>query len=227
MAAKVGVRKPKLSAGGGMCSAATDTVSARHSEAGFSLLELVLSTGLAALMMTALMTSLMQFNRHKLVAQTIVNQQAQGQLASAQVLQDWADVCGAGVVQGSATSISLKRLHQAHCVTYDYGLNAPAHSLKRKRAGGRYSSFLAGVEALDLWYGLDTNGDCGINLWTNHYQTSLNHRLHQVWVRLTMRTEASRQLGGNLESGWLWHEQDNVLLNKVGFIWRVAHVCSD
>ncbi|HCH32751.1 MAG TPA: hypothetical protein DE045_07410 [Oceanospirillaceae bacterium] len=209
-----------------MCSAATDTLSPCRSEAGFSLLELVLSTGLAALMMTALMASLMQFNRHKLVAQTIVNQQSQSQLASAQVLQDWADVCGAGVVQGSATSISLKRRHQAQCVTYDYALNASAHSLKRKRAGGRYSSFLAGVEALDLWYGVDTNGDCGINLWTNHYQTSVNHRLHQVRVRLTMRTEASRQLGGSLEGRWVWHEQDSVLLNKVGFIWRVAHVCS-
>jgi hypothetical protein len=210
-----------------MCSAATDTLSAHHSEAGFSLLELVLSTGLAALMMTALMASLMQFNRHKLVAQIMVNQQAQGQLVSAQVLQDWGDVCGSGVVQGSATSISIKRLHQATCVTYDYGLNTPAHSLKRKRAGGRYSSFLADVEALDLRYGLDTNGDCGINLWTNHYQTSVNHRLHQVWVRLTMRTEVSRQLGGNLESDWVWHEQDSVLLHKVGFIWRVAHVCSE
>ena len=209
-----------------MCIAASYTLSAHRNEAGFSLLELVLSMGLAALMMAALMASLMQFNRHKLVSQTIVNQQVQGQLASAQVLQDWADVCGAGVVQGSATSISIKRLHQATCVTYDYGLNAPAHSLKRKRAGGRYSSFLAGVETLELWYGVDTNGDCGINLWTNHYQTSLNHRLHQVWVRLTMRTEASRQLGGNLEGGWMWHDQDSVLLNNVGFIWRVAHGCS-
>ena len=209
-----------------MCSAAAGTLAARRSEAGFSLLELTLSTALAALMMTALMASLIQFNQHKLVAQTIVNQQAQGQLASAQVLRDWDDVCGTGVVQGFATSISLQRLHQATCVTYNYGLNAPAHSLKRKRAGGRYSSFLAGVETLELWYGVDTNGDCAINLWTNHYQTSVNHRLHQVWVRLTMRTEASRQLGGNLEGGWLWHDQDSVLLNNVGFIWRVAHVCS-
>jgi len=209
-----------------MCIAASYTLSAHRNEAGFSLLELVLSMGLAALMMAALMASLMQFNRHKLVSQTIVNQQVQGQLASAQVLQDWADVCGAGVVQGSATSITLQRLHQARCVTYRYALNASTHSLKRKRTGGRYSSFLAGVEALDLWYGLDTNGDCGINLWTNHYPASLNHRLHQVWVRLTMRTEASRQLRGNVERGWVWHEEDSVVLSNLGFIWRLVHVCS-
>ena len=39
---------------------------------GFTLLEMVLSTGLAALMMVAITASLLQFNKHKLLAQAVV-----------------------------------------------------------------------------------------------------------------------------------------------------------
>jgi type II secretory pathway component PulJ len=68
-----------------------------YKQQGFTLFEMVLSTGLAALMMVAIIASLLQFNKHKLLAQTVIQMQSQSQLAVFQVLRDWRSLCGIGV----------------------------------------------------------------------------------------------------------------------------------
>ena len=82
------------------------SLTAERKQQGFTLLEIVLSTGLAALMMIAITASLLQFNQHKLLAQVVVQSQSLGQLAVAQVLTDWRGSCGAGVTSGTAQTIS-------------------------------------------------------------------------------------------------------------------------
>ena len=69
---------------------------------GFTLLEVVLSAGLAAFIMMPITASLLHFNQHKLLVQVIVQSQSQAQLAVAQLLADWRNLCSAGVTSGTA-----------------------------------------------------------------------------------------------------------------------------
>jgi len=193
---------------------------------GFTLLEMLLSTGLAALMMIAITASLLQFNQHKLLAQAVVQTQSQDQLVVAQVLRDWSTLCGSGVISGTARTIGLMRPYQGSCVHYDYAYSARGYSLTRRRAGGRNSGFLAQVESIDLFFGVDSDKDCIIDQWHRSYQVSELVALHQVRVILQLRIPASKQLRAGKTSQWLWHQDDNVVLHPVNFIWRIVDVCS-
>jgi len=198
---------------------------------GFTLLEMVLSTGLAALMLVAISTSLLQFNKHKLLSQVVVQSQSQAQLAVAQVLTDWHGLCeglggGGGVISGTAQTIDLTRQYQGRCVQYSYAYNASGHSLTRRRSGGRNAGFLAQVESMDLYFGVDSDNDCRIDQWRRSYLASELVELHQVRVRLQLRTPASRQLKAGKSSLWLWHQEDDVVLHPVNFIWRLTNVCT-
>tara|TARA_B110000503_G_scaffold53906_1_gene86598 strand:+ start:11638 stop:12267 length:630 start_codon:yes stop_codon:yes gene_type:complete len=193
---------------------------------GFTLLEMVLSTGLAALMMVAITASLLQFNKHKLLAQTVVQMQSQSQLAVAQVLRDWRSLCGVGVTSGTTQAMSLMRQYQGRCVQYHYAYNAAGHSLTRRKSGGRNSGFLAQVESMDLYYGVDSNKDCYIDQWRRSYQMSDLVVLHQVRVSLRLRVPTSKQLRTGIASLWVWHEDDDVVLDPVNFIWRLINVCA-
>jgi hypothetical protein len=193
---------------------------------GFTLLEMVLSTGLAALMMIAITASLLQFNQHKLLAHVVVQSQSLGQLAVAQVLTDWSNVCGAGVTSGTAQSIALMRQYQGHCVRYHYAYTTVGHSLIRRKSGGRNSGFLTQVESLQFYYGVDSDKDCRIDQWRRSYQSSASLDLYQVRVSLQLRTPASRQLRAGQGSLWVWHQDDDVVLHPVDFIWRLVNVCT-
>jgi len=193
---------------------------------GFTLLEMLLSTGLSALMMVAITASLLQFNQHKLLAQVVVQAQSQDQLAVAQVLRDWHILCGSGVISGTAHTLGLMRLYQGRCVRYDYAYSAGSYSLTRRRAGGRNSGFLAHVESIDLFFGVDSDKDCIIDQWHRSYQTSELAELHQVRVNLQLRIPVSKQLRAGKTSQWLWHQNDDVVLHPVKFIWRIVDVCS-
>jgi len=193
---------------------------------GFTLLEMVLSTGLAALMMIAITASLLQFNQHKLLAQAVVEAQSQDQLAVSQILRDWQDVCESGVTSGTAHTISLMRLHQGRCVHYKYAYSARGHSLTRRRSGGRNSGFLAQVESINLFFGVDSDKDCLIDQWRQSYQASELVELHQVRVILQLRVPASKQLRAGKSSQWLWYQDDDVVLHPVNFIWRQTNACT-
>jgi len=195
-------------------------------QSGFTLLEMLLSTGLAALIMLAITASLLQFNQHKLLAQVVVQAQSQDQLAVAQVRSDWRNLCGPGVISGTAHNLSIMRLVHGRCVNYDYAYGAGGQSLTRRRAGGRSSSFLAQVESFHLSFGVDTNQDCVIDQWHSSYQISELIKLHQVRVNLELRIPASKQLRAGKTSQWLWHQNDDVVLHVVNFIWRAVNVCS-
>jgi len=192
---------------------------------GFTLLEMLLSTGLAALMMVAITASLLQFNQHKLLAQVVVQAQSQGQLAVAQVLRDWHILCGSGVISGTVHTIGLMRPYRGHCVRYDYAYSAGGYSLTRRRAGGRNSGFLAQVESIDFFFGVDSDKDCIIDQWHRSYQISELAELHQVRINLQLRIPASKQLRAGKTSQWLWHKNDDVVLHPVNFIWRIVDVC--
>ena len=195
-------------------------------QSGFTLLEILLSTGLAALIMLAITASLLRFNQHKLLAQVVVQAQSQDQLAVAQVRSDWRDLCGSGVILGTAHSLSIMRLYQGRCVNYDYAYSADRQSLTRRRAGGRSSSFIAQVESFHLSFGVDTNQDCVIDQWHSSYQISELFKLHQVRINLELRIPASKQLRAGKTSQWFWHQDDDVVLHMVNFIWRAVNVCS-
>ena len=160
-------------------------------QSGFTLLEMLLSTGLAALIMLAITASLLQFNQHKLLAQVVVQTQSQDQLAVAQVRSDWRDLCGSGVISGTAHTLSIMRLYHGRCVNYDYAYGAGGQSLTRRRAGGRSSSFLAQVDSFHLSFGVDTNQDCVIDQWHSSYEISEFIKLHQVRVNLVLRIPAN------------------------------------
>tara|TARA_B110000503_G_scaffold55267_1_gene88706 strand:+ start:2299 stop:2928 length:630 start_codon:yes stop_codon:yes gene_type:complete len=201
------------------------SLGATSKQRGFSLLELVLSAGLASLIMMAISASLVQFNHHKLLVQVVVKVQSQAQLAMAQVLADWQRLCGRGVISGTAQTIALMRPYQEHCVQYDYGYDDRSHSLTRRRLGGRNSGFLAQVESMDLYFGVDSNRDCRIDQWRHSYPTDELAKLHQVRVYLQLRLPASRRLGVGQNGQWKWHADDEVILHPVNFIWRLANVC--
>lgn len=197
-----------------------------HSNAyGFSLLEMVLSTGLAGLIILAMTASLAHFNQHKLLAQVLVQAQSQHQLAVAQLLTDWQSLCDVGVVSGSAHTIALRRPYQGGCMRYDYGYSAVTKSLTRRREGGRHSGFLAQVESVVLYFGVDTTNNCRVDQWRRSYAAHPRLKLHQVRIQLQLRIAASRQLRAGKTSSWLWHADDEVVLHPVNFIWRLAHVC--
>ncbi|MCO4837109.1 MAG: prepilin-type N-terminal cleavage/methylation domain-containing protein [Oceanospirillaceae bacterium] len=197
-----------------------------HHQTGFTLLELVLSVGLAGLMMAAIIASLLQFNQHKLLAQTLLQTQAQSQLAVAQVLTDWFNVCGAGVISGTRGSISLMRNYKGRCIRYDYAHNAHSHNLTRKKLGGRNSGFIAQVESMNLSFGVDSDHDCLIDQWRSSYQHSDMLDLHQVKVDLHLMTASSRQLISGHENQWLWRQSGEFVIHPVSFIWRLPDVCS-
>ena len=202
------------------------TLNGANHKNGFTLLELVLSTGLAGLMMVAITTSFLQFNQHKLLSQTLLQMQAQSQLVVAQVLTALSNMCGAGVKSGTAATISLMRKYQGNCMQYDYAHNAQSHNLTRRRFGGRNSSFIARVESMDLYFGVDNDHDCRIDQWRRSYQASAMVNLHQVKVDLELMTASSGQLrsgGGDL---WLWRQSGEFVIHPVSFIWRLPNVCS-
>ena len=87
--------------GGRVCVHKNGPLTASDSLYGFTLLEMVLSLAFAGLIMVAIMASLVQFNEHKLLAQVVVKAQSQSQLAVAQLLTDWRNLCGAGVTHGN------------------------------------------------------------------------------------------------------------------------------
>ena len=192
---------------------------------GFTLLEVVLSAGLAALIMMAITASLLHFNQHKLLVQVIVQSQSQAQLAVAQLLADWRNLCSAGVTSGTAQTIDLIRQYQGRCMPYSYAYNITSHSLTRRKFGGRNSGFLAQVESVDFYYGVDSDKDCQIDQWHRSYQSSEHTDLHQVRVSLKLRTPASRQLRTGKTILWEWHQEDDVVIQPTHFIWRVVNVC--
>jgi len=192
---------------------------------GFTLLEMTLTTALAALVVVSLISTLIQFNKHKLGAQLLINIQSQGQLANAQLLQDWQGLCRQGVVSGRAGQLQLMRLHYGRCTHYTYTLDGKTHSLKRRRLGGRYSSFLAQVQSLALQFGVDTDGDCQIDRWLSNYQPNPNVSLLQVMVAMELRSQVSRQLGRWQSSVGYWHEADQLLVHPVNTIWVLPRVC--
>lgn len=214
-----------MPAGGGMHVPRNRPLTVVGKQQGFTLLEMLLSTGLAALMMIAITTSLLQFNKHKVLAQAMVQTQSQDQLAVAQVLRDWHILCGSGVVSGTAHTIGLMRQYQGRCVRYDYAYSAGTYSLTRRRAGGRNSGFLAQVESIDLFFGVDSDKDCIIDQWHRSYHASELAELHQVRVNLRLRIPAGKQLRAGKTSQWLWHQNDDVVLHPVSFIWRIVDVC--
>jgi len=192
---------------------------------GFTLLELLLSMGLAALMMSAIVASLMQFNQHKLLAQALIQTQSQSQLAVAQVLTDWLGVCGAGVISGTSETITLMRNDKERCIQYDYAHNDQKHNLTRRKLGGRNSGFVAQIEAMDLYFGVDSDSDCRIDQWRQSYQAIERVYLYQVRVDLQLRVPLSKQLKVGETSLWVWHPEDDVIIHPVSFIWRLDHVC--
>lgn len=212
--------------GGRVCVHKNGPLTASDSLYGFTLLEMVLSLAFAGLIMVAIMASLVQFNEHKLLAQVVVKAQSQSQLAVAQLLTDWRNLCGAGVTHGNGQKITLMRSYQGRCVPYEYAHNARAHGLTRRRHGGRSSGFLANIEAIDLSFGIDSDQDCQIDQWRPSYQINGLVKLHQVRVSLQLRLGASRQLRALGNSQWEWHEEDEVVLHRVMFIWRLDHVCA-
>jgi hypothetical protein len=212
--------------GGRVCVHKNGPLMASDSLYGFTLLEMVLSLAFAGLIMVAIMASLVQFNEHKLLAQVVVKAQSQSQLAVAQLLNDWRHLCGAGVTHGNDQKITLMRSYQGRCVHYEYAHNARAHGLTRRRHGGRSSGFLANIEAMDLSFGIDSDQDCQIDHWRPSYQINGLVKLHQVRVSLQLRLGASRQLRALGKSQWEWHGEDEVVLHRVMFIWRLDHVCA-
>ena len=212
--------------GGRVCVHKNGPLTASDSLYGFTLLEMVLSLAFAGLIMVAIMASLVQFNEHKLLAQVVVKAQSQSQLAVAQLLTDWRNLCGAGVTHGNGQKITLMRSYQGRCVPYEYAHNARAHGLTRRRHGGRSSGFLANIEAMDLSFGIDSDQDCQIDQWRPSYQINGLVKLHQVRVSLQLRLGASRQLRALGNSQWEWHGEDEVVLHRVMFIWRLDHVCA-
>ena len=212
--------------GGRVCVHKNGPLTASDSLYGFTLLEMVLSLAFAGLIMVAIMASLVQFNEHKLLAQVVVKAQSQSQLAVAQLLTDWCHLCGAGVTHGNGQKITLMRSYQGRCVPYEYAHNARAHGLTRRRLGGRSSGFLANIEAIDLSFGIDSDQDCQIDQWRPSYQINGLVKLHQVRVSLQLRLGASRQLRALGNSQWEWHGEDEVVLHRVMFIWRLDHVCA-
>ena len=131
-----------------------------------------------------------------------------------------------GVTHGNDQKITLMRSYQGRCVHYEYAHNARAHSLTRRRHGGRSSGFLANIEAMDLSFGIDSDQDCQIDQWRPSYQINGLVKLHQVRVSLQLRLGASRQLRALGKSQWEWHGEDEVVLHRVMFIWRLDHVCA-
>jgi hypothetical protein len=208
-----------------MCAPKPCPLALARKQQGFSLLEVVLSAGLASLMMMAISAGLVQFNHHKLLAQVVVRAQSQGQLAVAQVLTDWQGLCGLGVTSGAAHTITLMRPYQGRCMQYDYGYDGRGHSLTRRRLGGRNSGFLAQVEAMELYYGVDSNRDCRIDQWRHRYQIDELAELHQVRVFLQLRLPTSKQLRVAQVGQWSWHPDEAIVLHPVNFIWRLTNVC--
>ena len=224
-----------------MCKPQTRTLIAvsigrRSIQSGVALLELMVATAISALMLTALMSSLVTFNQHKMMLQALIDQQSQSQLAWALLINEWDGVCGDGVVEGQPNFILVQRTSRGVCKQYIYALDAPSHSLKRRRQGGRFTSFLADVDSVQFLYGVDTNEDCILDLWLDSYQFGPQVQLHQVRVMLSMRTAVSPLLRRTPKpdskneaelraKSWLWHPQDSVVLTPVEHIWRLPYDC--
>jgi len=79
---------------------------------------------------------------------------------------------------------------------------------------------------MDFYFGVDSDRDCRIDQWRRSYQASALTALHQVKVSLQLRIPSSRQLRAGKSNLWLWHQDDDVVLHPVNFIWRLANVCT-
>ena len=206
---------------------------------GYSLLELMLSLALGAILVASLLTLFESLQRHRLLIDHLLSLQVEADLGLTILLQDWRQSCGAGLLagQGSASQkgaaaeakkmswLQLERNNGRGCEAYEYRYFAAQQTIKRRRLASRsrYSPLLANVMAMQLRFGIDTDGDCQLDRWITQVPTGSTLAIQQLWVSLQMQawTGQWRQLMALPNVATTLVEDESITQIQVAGIWSV------
>ncbi|MGB0445872.1 MAG: prepilin-type N-terminal cleavage/methylation domain-containing protein [Pseudomonadales bacterium] len=152
-------------------------------QSGFSLLEVLLSLALASAILLAA-SQLLQALVHRaswwqLLSQMVVTRQAV--VRSIANLGD--QVCQTGILQGDKSQWRWHLQQSGSCQIYDMRLQASQQQLQKRRLGGRYTSFIDSIAALQVIYGVTGEDDCVVRQWLAH----VDHSQGQQAVMLHLR----------------------------------------
>lgn len=152
-------------------------------QSGFSLLEVLLSLALASAILLAA-SQLLQALVHRaswwqLLSQMVVTRQAV--VRSIASLGD--QVCQAGILHGDSNQWRWHLQQSGSCQIYDMRLQASQQQLQKRRLGGRYTSFIDSIAALEVIYGVTVEDDCVVRQWLAH----VDHSQGQQTVMLRLK----------------------------------------
>lgn len=133
--------------------------------AGFSLLEVLLSLALASAILLAasqLLQALIQrVSWWQLLSQMVITRQAI--VKSITNLGD--QVCQQGILHGDSNQWRWHLQQSGSCQIYDVRLQTSQQQLQKRRLGGRYTSFIDSISALEVTYGVSAEDDCVVRQW--------------------------------------------------------------
>lgn len=162
---------------------------------GHTLLELMISLALGAALMAGLLTYMDHLQQHKRLVNSQLSLQVTADLGLAVLLQDWRQSCGNGLLAGQSNLktgvwLQVERQGKEGCQGYEYRFFADQKSIKRRRLKNRsrYSPLLADINSMLLRFGVDSDGDCQLDLWLATMPNHDKWQVRQVQVALQLQT---------------------------------------
>ncbi len=168
---------------------------------GFSLLEMLLSLALVALVMTVIYPSLNHFLYRYHGWQTLNSMVITQQVVHKTLVGLHEHACHSGLMQAKPRAWQLALRDGSHCVVYDVRFGSHNGQWQKRKQSGVYTSFLADTDLLNIQYGIAQAGQCTPVQWLT--QLSEDEAAHVVMIHITLATGVVSQHGmANLPATW-------------------------
>ena len=163
----------------------------RNNHYGFSLLEVVLSLGIAALVLMSIQQILVHFLQRdgwwQMLNSMIVTQQT----AHKTLTKLHESACQRGLLVADTDHWRLKLAEGDDCVIYDVRFGQHNGQWQKRRYQGRYASFLAHTQLLQVSYGVVNDEGCQPTTWLTQVDQAITDQV--VMIKLDIATGVSSQ----------------------------------
>ena len=152
-------------------------------QSGFSLLEVLLSLALASAILLAA-SQLLQALVHRASWWQLLSQMVVTRQAVVKTIANLGDqVCQAGILQGDKSQWRWHLQQSGSCQIYDMRLQTSQQQLQKRRHGGRYTTFIDSISAIEVTYGVSADDDCVVRQWL----AQVDHSQGQQTVMLRLK----------------------------------------
>lgn len=134
-------------------------------QSGFSLLEVLLSLALASAILLAA-SQLLQALIQRAIWWQLLSQMVVTRQAIVKSIANLGDqVCQAGILHGDSNQWRWHLQQSGSCQIYDMRLQTSQQQLQKRRLGGRYTTFIDSISAIEVTYGVSAEDDCVVRQW--------------------------------------------------------------